>query len=71
MTECIGDADYTVAEAALSLSMTTEHPVIVDAADDDIIVMLVSDDRARENLLLQYLNKKYSISVFKSKLAKM
>ena len=68
MTECVGDADYYIAEAALSLSATTEHQVIIDAADTDIIAMLVSDDHARENLVLQSLQKRYRISEIKSKL---
>ena len=68
VTECVGDADYYIAEAALSLSATTEHQVIIDAADTDIIAMLVSGDHARENLVLQSLQKRYRISEIKSQL---
>ena len=52
------------------MSISTENPVINDATDYDIIVMLVSDDRARDNLVLQSINKRYNISAIKSKLAK-
>ena len=67
VTECTGDADTTIAEEALSLSQASHHPVILDASDTDIIVMLVSDSRARDNLFVQT-KFRYNICEIKSKL---
>ena len=67
VTECTGDADTTIAEEALCLSQANHHPVILDASDTDIIVMLVSDSRARDNLFVQT-KFRYNICEIKSKL---
>ena len=67
VTECTGDADTTIAEEALCLSQANHHPVILDASDTDIIVMLVSDSRARDNLFVQT-KYRYNICEIKSKL---
>ena len=67
VTECIGDANTTIAEKAISLCQASHHPVILDASDTDIIVMLVSDSRARINLFVQT-KFRYNICEIKSKL---
>ena len=53
VTECIGDADYDIAEAALSLAESSDNPVILDTSDTDILTMLVANDRENDNLIMQ------------------
>ena len=57
VTECPGDADYDIAEAAISLAASTNDPVILDASDTDILVMLIADDRTKDNLTMQSTNR--------------
>jgi len=47
VTECVGDADYDIAEAAITLAKSNDNAVILDASDTDILVMLVADDRIK------------------------
>ena len=64
--ECVWDANYDIAEGAISLSEITDNPVILYANDTDIIAILVADRRFENNLIM-HSTKRVRISRVKSK----
>lgn len=60
VTECEGDADYDIAEAALTQS--SNNLVCLDASDTDILVKLVSAENVSENLVMKLNTGRYKIA---------
>ena len=62
MIECLGDADYDIAEAVITQGESTNNPVVLDASDTDILAMLVADERIKENLIMKSTAGRYKIA---------
>ena len=63
VTECIGDADYEIAAAALSQSQ--HGPLCLDASDTDILVMVVHAEKVSPNLIMKLPSGRYRITDIK------
>ena len=62
VTECLGDADYDIAQAVITQAESTNNPVVLDASDTDILAMLVADERIKENLIMKSTAGRYKIA---------
>ena len=68
VTECIGDADYDIAQAELDQSLYST--TVLDATDTNILVILVSAENIPDNLVMKLSTERYRISAIKIRLCK-
>ena len=66
VSECIGDADYDIAQAALDQSL--HSTTVLDATNTDILVILVSAENVPDNLVMKLSTERYRISAIKRSL---
>ena len=64
--ECIGDADYDIAQATLDQSL--HSTTVLDAIDTVLLVILVSAENVPDNLVMKLSTGRYRISAIKRSL---